>query len=36
MVIIVFNGKKMNFIIGGNKFNGYFSINDLDIGSKEY
>ncbi|XP_024387862.1 uncharacterized protein [Physcomitrium patens] len=36
MVTIAFNGKKMNFTIGGNKLNGYSSINDPDIGSKEY
>jgi len=35
MTTTAFNGKKLNVTIGGNKINGYSSINNPDIGSKQ-
>jgi len=35
MTTTAFNGKKLNVTVGGNKINGYSSINNPDIGSKQ-
>lgn len=35
MSTTAFNGKKLNITMGGNKINGYSSINNPDIGTKQ-